>query len=79
MNEYLATVRFDESGRKYTYRTYLSDLIPGDIVIVDTARGLTKGIFVEYIDETDIQLLKLILAKVDPETWEDYRGRLEED
>lgn len=68
MMGYLCHVKFNGTDKPYVYKTFLTDLIPGDNVIVETRNGWTKAIFVDYIKETNIACLKFVVAYVDPET-----------
>ena len=42
--EYSVSVRFHNSGRSYTFGTNMTDLKPGDKVVVETAQGVELGV-----------------------------------
>jgi len=38
---------------QYDFFTDITGLMPGDVVVCDTARGYSRGVFIAYIPRTD--------------------------
>lgn len=47
-------VTYDGNSREYLFKTYYSELVPGDLVITKTKRGLVIGEFTKYGEENPI-------------------------
>lgn len=52
--ERCALVTFKGSKKQYAYRTTIQDLVEGDEVVVESARGNQYAVFVNYIKMIDI-------------------------
>lgn len=94
MRQLLAVVNFPHSlsatgfgEREYTYKTYIEDLKPKNLLVVETQTGFSVARFVRYIDSTEIENLKYIVQRVNirrhnqlkalSESTEDHEGLLD--
>lgn len=74
MNKF-CKVSFDEYSRNYSYKTNLTDLQQGDLVIVPTRDTFKIGTFEEYMEE-DSKATRWLVSKVD---FTEYNSILEKE
>lgn len=61
--------------KEYHYKTFLTDLKEGDLVVVETTYGPTVAKFIKYVAKAQVNSLKFIVQKVDTEAFEEAKER----
>ncbi|MBQ9329099.1 MAG: hypothetical protein IJ225_11290 [Solobacterium sp.] len=80
--DYVVSIRFQNSGRSYTFGTSLANLKTGDKVVVETSQGIELGVCQSGSTPSDIypvpkSPLMPVLRKADQEDLADYAENLE--